>query len=371
MRDPRSASLAQVLVRHSCRIEPGENVLVESFDAPAIILRDIIREVTAAGGRPFLQLRSHTLMRDLLQNAGEEQLQIQGEVDAFTMSKMQAYIGIRANTNISEWSDLQPEKMRLYQSLWWAPVHRDIRVPKTKWVILRWPNDSMAQLAGMSTEAFEDFYFRVCTLDYGRLSTAMEPLRELMDRTNKVHLRAPGTDLRFSIENIPAICCDGRTNIPDGEVFTAPVRDSIEGVIRFNTPTIYQGISQDWVQLRFEKGRIVEALGTDQKGLDAILNSDDGARYMGEFAIGFNPHVTRPMRDILFDEKIAGSIHMAIGNSYEEAFNGNKSGVHWDLVLRMFPAEGGGEVYFDDVLIRQEGRFVVPELLGLNPENLV
>lgn len=370
MRDPRSAALATSLVHHSCRVKSGDNVMIESFDAPAAFLRDLVREVAAAGGRPLLQLRSHSLMRDLLMNASVEQMQMQAELDAFAMTRMQAYIGVRANTNISEWSDLPPERMRLYQEHWWTPVHREIRVPKTRWVILRWPNDSMAQLAGMSTEAFEDFYFRVCNVDYGRMSEAMKPLERLMSRTDRVRLLAPGTDLRFSIKGIPAIGCDGRTNIPDGEVFTAPVRDSLEGEIRFNTPTIYQGVSQDHVTLRFEQGRIVEAQGTDQKGLLGILDSDPGARYLGEFAIGFNPHVNRPMRDILFDEKIAGSIHMAIGNSYEEAFNGNKSGVHWDLVLRMRPEEGGGEVYFDDVLIRKDGRFVVPELEGLNPEHL-
>jgi aminopeptidase len=370
MRDPRSASLAQVLVRHSCRVEPGENVMIESFDAPSLFLRDLVREVAAAGGRPLLQLRSHALMRDLLRGSSEAQMQLQGEIDAFAMAKMQCYIGVRANTNISEWSDLPPEMVKLYQEHWWTPVHREIRVPKTKWVILRWPNDSMAQLAGMSTEAFEDFYFRVCTLDYGRMSEAMKPLERLLASTDRVRLVAPGTDLRFSVKGIPAIGCDGRTNIPDGEVFTAPVKDSIEGTIAFNTPTIYQGISQDRVTLRFEQGKIASAEGTDQKGLLSILDSDPGARYMGEFALGFNPHVTRPMRDILFDEKIAGSIHMAIGNSYEDAFNGNKSGVHWDLVLRMNPEDGGGQVYFDDVLIRENGRFLLPELAGLNPENL-
>ncbi len=371
MRDPRSTKLAQVLVRHSCRIEPGETVLIESFDAPATFLREVIREVTTAGGRPVLQLRNNSLMRDLLRDADEEQMTLQAEIDAFAMAKVQAYIGIRSNPNISEWSDLPTEKVRLYQQYWWTPVHRDIRVPNTKWTILRWPNDSMAQLAGMSTEAFEDFFFKVCTLDYAKMSAAMAPLTELLTRTERVRLVAPETDLRFSTKGIPAIACDGQSNIPDGEVYTAPVRDSVEGHITFNTPTIYQGTSEDRISLRFEQGRIVDAQGTDQKGLLAILDSDPGARYLGEFALGFNPHVTRPMRDILFDEKIAGSIHLAIGNSYDEAPNGNKSGVHWDLVLRMLPEEGGGEVYFDDVLVRKDGRFVLPELQGLNPENLI
>ena len=199
----------------------------------------------------------------------------------------------------------------------------------------------------------------------------MQPLKELMERTAWVRLVAPGTDLEFSIKDIPAVCCDGGRNIPDGEVFTAPVRDSIQGTISFNTVTIYQGVTHNGIRLRFEDGRVVEAESSDSKHLETVLDTDEGSRYTGEFAIGFNPYITESMKDILFDEKIAGSIHLTPGNAYKSADNGNKSDVHWDMVLRMAPEAGGGEIYFDDRLIRSDGLFVLPELEGLNPEHLI
>ena len=371
MADPRHAELAEVLVSYSCALEPGEAILIEAFDVPDVFTRRLIRAVKAAGGQPLVSLRSHSVMRDLMLAGSEEQMRLIGEIDAYRMARVQAYIGVRGNPNISEWSDVPPEKMRLYQSLWWQPAHRDLRVEKTRWVVIRWPSASMAQQAEMSTEDFEDFYFRVCTMDYARMSRAMKPLVELMSRTDRVRLVSPGTDLTFSIRDLPAVPCDGRRNLPDGEVFTAPVRDSVEGTITFNTETIYQGVTHRDIRLKFSGGRVVEAVSSDTEHLNTVLDSDRGARFVGEFALGFNPHVQQPMKDILFDEKIAGSIHLTPGNSYKSADNGNRSDVHWDMVLRMTPEVGGGEVHFDDRLIRRDGRFVIPELEDLNPERLI
>ncbi|MCG8460337.1 MAG: aminopeptidase [Holophagales bacterium] len=370
MVDPRYVSLAEVLIGHSCAVEPGERVLIEAFDVPEAFVRVLVRQVASSGGLPFLSQKSNALQRDLLLAASEEQMRLIGEHEAARMRDMDAYIGVRGKPNIAEWSDIPSEKTALYQKHWWAPVHRDLRVPNTKWVVLRWPDAAMAQLASMSTEAFEDFYFRVCTLDYAAMSRAMAPLQALMEATDRVRLVAPDTDLRFSIRGIPAVACDGKNNIPDGEVFTAPVRESVEGTIRFNTPTVYLGGVHDDVRLRFEKGRIVEASSTDTASLSKVLDTDEGARYAGEFAIGFHPHITRPMRDILFDEKIAGSLHFTPGACYDDASNGNRSEIHWDLVLRQTPEAGGGEIWFDDRLIRENGRFVLPELEALNPESL-
>lgn len=371
MADPRYAELADVLVNYSCAIRPGEKLLIDSIDGPHAIVRALIRATADAGGVPLAVLHSKAVWRDLMLAGSEEQMKLLGRYDAELMKEVQAYVAVRADPNISEWSDVPTQKVQLYRRYTYAPVHLEIRVPKTRWVILRWPNHSMAQEARMSTEAFEDFYFKVCTMDYARMSRAMQPLRELMEATDRVRLKASGTDLAFSIRGIPAIACDGRNNIPDGEVFTAPVRDSIEGTIRFNTPTIYEGVNHDDVGFTFREGKIVEASSSNTRHLETVLSTDEGSRYVGEFAIAFNPHITKPMMDILFDEKIAGSIHLTPGNAYEEAWNGNKSDVHWDLVLRMEPALGGGEIYFDDRLIRKDGRFVVPELEGLNPENLI
>ena len=284
------------------------------------------------------------------------------------MKGMDAYIAVRAGENTSELSDVPSDKLNMYYKLTRPTL--DYRVNKTKWVVLRYPNPSMAQLAGTSQEAFEDFYFNVCTLDYQKMSKAMDPLVDLMNRTDKVRLVGPDTDLTFSIKDIPAIKCDGLRNIPDGEVYTAPVRESMNGVISYNTFSEEQGFTYENIRFEIKNGKIVKATANDTKRINELLDTDEGARYFGEFAIGVNPYVLHPMKDTLFDEKICGSFHLTPGMAYEDANNGNKSAVHWDLVMIQRAEYGGGEIWFDDVLIRKDGIFVIPELQDLNPENL-
>ena len=372
MKDPRVAKLADVLVGYSTRVQPGEKVLVEAYDIPDDVVTTLVTRIAEAGGLPFVTVKRNSVLRALYNNATEEQMRLTGEFEKARMAEMDAYIGVRGSENSTELSDVPDERMKLQRSLWWNPVHSQTRVPHTKWVVLRWPTASMAQQAGMSTEAFEDFYFDVCTFDYAKLDPVIAPLKRLMDTTDKVRLTGPGTDLRFSIKDIPTIPCTGNANIPDGEIFTAPVRDSVHGTIAFNTPTIYQGTVFEGVTLVFEQGKIVRAtsVGGTETMLNQILDSDEGARYIGEFSLGFNPYVMQPMKDILFDEKIAGSFHFTPGGAYDEAFNGNRSTVHWDMVFIQRPEFGGGEVYFDDVLVRKDGLFVPEDLLPLNPENL-
>ena len=203
------------------------------------------------------------------------------------------------------------------------------------------------------------------------MKIAMEKLKNLMEKTDKVKIIGPDTEISFSIKNIPAIICAGEMNIPDGEVYTAPVKDSVNGFIHYNTPSMYNGIKFENIKLYFENGKIVKAEGNHQKELEAIFNIDEGARYVGEFSFGLNPYILYPTTDILFDEKITGSIHFTPGASYDDAFNGNKSAVHWDLVLIQRKDYGGGEIWFDDKLIRKDGIFVVKELECLNSENLI
>lgn len=370
MRDSRMITLAHNLVRYSCSVKAGENVLVEATDIPAEMVALLVREIRAAGGNPFVTIKQNRVLRELYACGTAESLDLTGRFERARMEDMQAYIGLRGTLNLSELSDVPPAQMALYQQHWLKQVHMQVRVPKTRWVVLRWPSPSMAQQAGMSTEAFEDFYFDVCNLDYGRMSRAMDPLVELMEKTDRVHIRGPGTDLSFSIRGLPAIKCDGRMNIPDGEIFTAPVRESVSGTIRYNTQSLYQGTKFDGLSFTFKDGRIVEAVGAPADRLAQILDSDEGARYVGEFAIGVNPFITAPMLDTLFDEKIAGSIHFTPGNAYDECDNGNRSSVHWDLVLIQTPELGGGEIWFDGVLVRKDGRFVPDALQGLNPDNL-
>lgn len=368
--DPRIHSLAKTLVRYSTNLQPGEKVLIEIFDSALPLAKALVDEVYRADAIPFLTQKNSQLMRALLQGASAEQLSMIGHWEAERMRAMDAYIAVRASENISEMSDVGQTQLQLYQQHWTKPVHLEIRVPNTKWCVLRYPSPAMAQLASMSTESFEDFFFRVCTLDYARMAKAMDPLVALLQRTDKVEIKGPGTDLAFSIKGIPAVKCAGLRNIPDGEVYTAPVRDSVNGVISYNTPSLHQGFTFDNIRLEFRDGKVVKATANDNEKINKILDTDPGARYIGEFALGLNPHIKSAMKDTLFDEKISGSFHFTPGNAYERAFNGNKSAVHWDLVNIQGSECGGGEIWFDGVLVRKDGRFVLPELAGLNPENL-
>lgn len=370
MRDPRNARLAQVVVRHSTRLEPGERVLIEAFDVADGLVLDLVEEAQRAGAVPVVFLRSNVVNRSLIAGGNEAQFKLQSEIELFQMQKVQAYVGLRGAENSSELSDVPVDRMGLYTRLVAQPVHLDYRVNHTRWVVLRYPTPSMAQQANMSTEQFEDLYYRVCTLDYTRMSDAMKPLEARMARTNLVQIRGPGTDLSFSIKGIGVVPCEGRRNLPDGECFTAPVRDSVRGTIAYNTPSLYLGTTFENLVFTFEGGRIVKAVGSPQGRLDDLLNTDEGARYIGEFSLGFNPYITRPMKDTLFDEKIAGSLHFTPGQAYTTADNGNRSQIHWDLVLIQRPDYGGGEIRFDGEMVRKDGRFVVPELEGLNPERL-
>ena len=371
MTDPRIKKLADLLINYSCGVKEGETILIEAIDVPNEFTAALIRAAAAAGGRPLAMLKSNQINRALMLASPREGWETIADVEQMQMEQVQCYIGARGNANISELSDVPATQQKIYEETVWKRVHHDVRIKKTRWCVLRWPSASMAQMAEMSTEAFEDFFFNVCTLDYAKMARAMQPLKHLMEKTDRVRLKGPrDTDLTFSIKGIAAISCDGKVNIPDGEVFTAPVRDSVNGVIHFNAPTIYRGTTHNDIRLVFKNGKIVEATSTATDKLNEVLNADDGARYVGEFAIGFNPWCTKPMKDILFDEKIAGSIHFTPGSCYDEASNGNKSGIHWDMVMLQTPQVGGGEIWFDERLVRKDGIFVVPELVALNPDNL-
>ena len=366
---PNYLKLAKVLTGFSTNLQKGERVLIDAFDIPQAMVIALVRAARDLGAIPYVNIQNACISRELVNGLDAEQFETQATWELARMQKMDAYIAVRGSNNIFEMSDVDPAKVSHVMKAMKDVL--DYRVNKTKWVILRWPTPAMAQQAMLSTESFEDFFFRVCTQDYSRMVDGMKTLEDLMSNTDQVHLKGPETDLRFSIKGIGAVACGGRHNIPDGEVFSCPVRDSVEGEITYNAPTIYQGVSFDRIHLKFEKGRIVHADGSNAKRLNEILDSDEGARYIGEFAIGFNPHILEPMRDILFDEKIAGSFHFTPGQAYEEADNGNRSQVHWDMVQIQRPEYGGGEIWFDGELIRKDGLFVKDELKKLNPDYLL
>ncbi len=367
MIDSRLHDLARVLVNYSTNLKRGETVLIEAVGVGAEAVTAVMRAARARGAVPLVTLKDPAIMREILRGATVEQINLAAACERYRMKRMDAYIGIRGGGNVFEYADVPARNMQLYSARWVKPVHLKIRVPQTKWVVLRYPSPSMAQQAGMSTEAFEDFYFKVCTVDYRAMSKAMTPLERLMNKTDHVEITGPGTAITFSIKGIPSVKCDGKMNIPDGEVFTAPVKNSVNGVVTFNAPSVYEGVTFENICLTFERGKVVDATCNHTARLNQVLDGDPGARYVGEFALGVNPQVTIPMKDTLFDEKIAGSFHMALGNAYEgEADNGNRSQIHWDLVCIQNRAHGGGQIEFDGKVIRKDGRFVAKNLKPLD-----
>jgi aminopeptidase len=368
MTDPRYAKLAGLLVGYSTELKKNDRILLDMIDVPDEFAIELMRAVRKAGAIPLIETRHSRIGREIQRETNPAHAALVRTVELFRMKQVQAYIAVRGSDNASEASDVPADRMALYAKTI-RPV-LDQRVNKTRWCVLRWPSPSMAQAANMSTEAFENFYFDVCTMNYPKMARAMIPLQKRMNRADKVHIKSPGTDLRFSIKGIGALLADGKRNIPDGEVFTAPVKNSVQGFLQYNTPTIYSGAKFENVRLEFKDGKIIKATANNSRRLNEILDTDPGARYIGEFSLGFNPYILDPMCDILFDEKIAGSLHFTPGQAYEAADNSNRSAVHWDMVLIQRPEWGGGEVWFDGDLIRKDGLFLPRELQPLNPKNL-
>ena len=364
MKDQRVVTLAKNLVNYSLELKPGERIWIETRGFPVLeVAKEMITQSTKVGAVPFWYYNDDSLTRRWLLDCSEQQLKKFAEFHLAMMKMVDAYVAFRGGDNAFDLGDIPEEKMKLYQLLYIKPVHLEERVKHKKWCVLRYPTNSFAQLAQTSQEAFEDFYFEVCNLDYSKMSKAMDPLSELMSKTDKVRIVGKDTDLTFSIKGIPNKKCDGKLNIPDGEVFTAPVKTSVNGHITFNTSSIHDGVLYDGIRFEFNDGKIIDAKATvNQEKMIKLLDTDEGARYTGEFSFGIHPGIKHPMKDTLFDEKIFGSIHLTPGNAYDEADNGNKSSIHWDLVLIQTKEYGGGEIYFDGELIRKDGIFIHPKL---------
>lgn len=368
--DPRIEKLADMVVRYSCKIQPQEHVLIRyDGDETTPMVASLMQKIYAAGAYPYLKRTDRTLQRELILGAGDEQLDRMCRQELAQYEQMDCFLSIHANHNAYEFADIPAERMENYSKRYGMPTVLR-RMQYERWAGFDYPTSSDAQAMGMSTESYMDFFFRVSTMDYEKMYRAAQPLAELMKRTDCVHILGEGTDLTFSIRGIGSKICAGDHNIPDGEVFTAPVRDSVFGTVTYTAPNMIDGVCHDHIQLTFEQGKIVRAQSSDTKRLNQKLDSDDGSRYIGEFALGFNPYITRPMKNTGLDEKIAGSFHFTPGMSFDYPGNGNQSSIHCDFVCIQTPEYGGGEIWFDDVLIRKDGRFVLPELENLNPENL-
>ncbi len=357
--------LARTVIAHSLQLEKGQKVLIDvtgQADALTEALLDAARE---AGAEAYVQQLPIRHLKKLIANASHEQLHRLADNSLEQMRGMDAYVGIRSEDNVYELQDWPAASYEQYVRVYAQPKQAAM-AGLLKWVLLRNPTSALAQLARMSDAAYWDIYERACNLDYLAWKSHVQPIAELLERTEHVRIVGPGrTDLQFSVQGLPAFVCDGRYNLPDGEIFTAPVIDSVKGNIQFNVPTAYLGHVYDEVYMEFERGRVTTIGGPQQGQLQQLLAQDEGACRVGEFGIGLNPYITRPMHNLLFDEKMQGSVHLALGQAYPMADNGNRSSLHVDFVLCQTEAFGGGELYLDGTLVRSGGRFVLPELRGI------
>ncbi len=365
MFDERLKQLADQLVGYSVDLKRGEHLLINCTAAERPLVKELIRSTYEAGGYPHVQISDEQLRREIISRFSTEHAENMVIYEKAKMDGMDALISLVTMENPMEYAKVPHEKMALWNQAasCWNEKQRNGAV---KWCVCIYPTAFYANCAGMSLDDFEEYYFHVCCMDYRRLGEAMTRLKEILDRTEHIHIKAPGTDLEFSIKGIPKRISAGDRNIPDGEVYTAPVRESVNGVITFNVPSIFSGKRFENIRLVFRDGKAVEAYGAPIGALNEILNTDSGARYIGEFAFGLNPALTVPIGLTLFDEKINGSFHLAMGNALDVTDNGNRSAIHWDMVSMQTPEMGGGSIYADGTLLRKDGKFVLPQLEELN-----
>lgn len=378
MRDQRVTKLANRLINYSMDLKKGENVLIEMFDGGEELSRALIDEINKVGANVFISTKSREMMKRFLINATDEQIKLAAKFECDRMDKMDGYIALEGAKNKYEFKDVPADKICSFLKYYSYPLHWERRIPNTKWIQLTYPSSELAQQSGMTLEQFEDLYYNSSLMDYTKMSNAMDALLDYMNKTDKVTIIAKDTDLSFSIKGLPARKCIGNKNVPDGEVYSGPVIDSANGYITFNFPTDVAGVDlggiYENVRLELKNGKIIKATcDNDTEKLNAILDIDEGSRYFGEFALGFNPHVniTRPTTYIMIDEIVPGSLHLAAGHAYAASDNGNRSALHWDFIQMHTPEYGGGEIWFDDVLIRKDGKYIIEELECLNPENLI
>jgi len=359
-------ALAKKILEYSVELQPGENVMLQLVGLNGIgLLRAMVEVARSMQAHPFIDIVDTEIQRLLLTSGDLAFWERQASVDQLPLMKqMDAYVGIRASQNIYEQADVSGAANKAYAKGLLDPVHFQERVNNTRWCIMRYPSEAFAMNAKMPTSRFIDFFYQSCLLDYNRLAEAMKPLEERLRTTREIHLQGNGTDIRFSVEGQNWIPCTGKRNIPDGELFSSPILDSVNGHIRY-APSVYQGKPFEFVELHVENGVVVNFDSSNNAALEEILATDQGASRFGEFSFGTNPVIEQPMYDILFDEKIYGSNHLTLGNDYEIAPNGNHSNIHWDLVCI------GPDVYLDGKLVRKGRLFVDEELAVLNPDNLL
>jgi len=364
--DERLKKLSNTIVNYSVKVKENDRVLIQYENSECKpLIKCLIKDIYKNKGIPFVKLLDNELSSLILENADIKTIDEMVKMKTYEVDNFDCFIRICYTEN--EFEDMNVTTSIRKELGSKSQDIDDVRINQRRWVLLNYPSLVDAYKAKMKYDEFYNFSMDVMNVDYESLNEKIKPLKDLMEKTDKVRILGPNTDITFSIKGMPAVPCCGTANIPDGELYTAPIKESVNGVITYNTPSPYHGNTYNNIKLEFKDGKIINATSSEHEDkLNEIFNTDEGARYIGEFSLGFNPMITKPMGDILYDEKIMGSLHFTPGRCYEDCDNGNISSIHWDLVLIQTSEYGGGEIYFDDVLIRKDGKFVLDELKNLN-----
>jgi aminopeptidase len=367
MAEPRIERLATTLVNYSARVQPGDHVAIYSAPDAAALVRAVYREVLRAGGHPYTFIGLPGLSEIFFEEANADQLTHVSRVDQMVRGEFDALIGISAESNTRSLSNISPEKQaersRALTDLMEVFMKRSAS-GEFKWVSTLFPTNAYAQDAEMSLSDFEDFVYGACFADHDdpvakwqEIHDVQQKLVDWLKGKKAVQVTGPNIDLKLSIEGRTFINSDGTHNMPSGEIFTGPVEESVEGWVRFTYPAVTRGRAVEGVELTFEKGRVVKATAEKNEAfLLSMLDADEGARTLGEFAVGTNSGIDRFVKNILFDEKIGGTIHMAVGAGYPETGSQNQSAIHWDFICDM---REGGEITVDGELFYRSGEFMV------------
>lgn len=356
--------LSFTITNYSLKLKQNEKVLITGYEECLDLILLLIKDISSLGALPFVKIKNDIINAQILKVTNEKRIEVLKKISEEEVENYDAFINIKYTTN--DYEQLNVDN-NIIKKLGEATLKSNqIRINERKWVLLNYPSRLDAYKAHVDSISYKNYALEVMNIDYEEMNERIKPLKSLMEKTDMVRIISPNTDITFSIKNMPIIPCVGMSNLPDGEIYTAPIKNSVNGKITYNVKSPYQGTTFSNISFTFKDGKIIDFDSDNNDKLKQILDTDEGARYIGEFSLGLNPKITEPMGDILYDEKIIGSIHFTPGAAYQDAFNGNESSIHWDLVLIQREEYGGGEIYFDNKLIRKDGKFVLPELTHLN-----
>ena len=367
MTDPRLEKMARILVEYSLALKDGDLFLIQASDLAAPLVRAVFYEALLAGAHPYLKITVDGVAEILYKTASERQLSYVSDIQKLEIEKVDAMLTIMGTHNTRNLSGVDPGRIALQkragQDLFKRLLER-ISKAELRWCGTQFPTQAAAQDADMSLAEYEDFLFSACAVEkddpvahWRSVAKSQDRIISFLSGCKTLRVRSVDTDIEFSVEGRNWINCAGRENFPDGEIFTAPLEDSVEGHIRFTYPACFQNREVEDVRLTFEEGQVVRAEAG--KGLDflkAMIETDDGASFVGEFALGTNQGITRFTKNTLFDEKIGGTVHLALGASLPESGGKNVSAIHWDMVCDM---RQGGEISADGELFYRDGKFLI------------